>query len=114
MRSRPVFHVTVEAVEDACVIRPVGELDMSTVERLRLPLEAARSDGCTTLLDMSAVRFIDSHGLRVMLEAAQAGEQCGWAWFVVRPSAPVRRLVEITGTAGRLPLVAGAVQMSPR
>jgi anti-sigma B factor antagonist len=106
MRSRPVFHVTVQAVEDACVIRAVGELDMSTIDRLRAPLEAARRDGCTVLLDMSGVSFIDSNGLRLMLEAARATERSDWAWFLVRPSLPVRRLVELTGSASRLPLVA--------
>jgi anti-sigma B factor antagonist len=106
LSPHPVFHVTVEPVEDACVIRAVGEVDMSTVDRLRAPLEAARRDGVTALLDLSGVTFIDSTGLHVMLDAARASEEAGWAWFLVRPSVPVRRLLELTGTERLLPLVA--------
>jgi anti-sigma B factor antagonist len=106
MSPLPAFHVTVEPVEDACVIRAVGDIDMSTVDRLRAPLEAARADGVTVLLDLSAVTFIDSTGLHVMLEAARATEESDWAWFLIRPSAAVRRLVEISGTERLLPVVA--------
>jgi len=107
MRSLDVFTVTLETLEDACVIRATGELDASTRERLRGPLEGARTDGVTVLLDLSGVTFVDSSGLRVLLEAARAAREGGdWAWFLVRPSPAILRLVELTGTASRLPLVA--------
>lgn len=70
MSSLPVFSVSVEPLDDACVVRAVGEIDMSTVGRLRAPLEAARADGVTTLLDLSGVSFIDSSGLHLLLDAA--------------------------------------------
>jgi anti-anti-sigma factor len=99
------FRVTVEPLEDACVMRATGELQADTANRLRSPLGAARNDGVTTLLDLSGVTFIDSAGLRVLLEAARAVDSDEWAWFIVRPSFAVLRLVELSGTAARLPLV---------
>lgn len=105
MASIADFRVTVEPLEDACVMRATGELEASTADSLRSPLAAARHDGVTTLLDLSGVTFIDSAGLRVLLEAAQATDSHGWAWFIVRPSHMVLRLVDLTGTAPRLPLV---------
>jgi anti-anti-sigma factor len=99
------FRVTIEPLEDACVMRATGEFQAGTADRLRLPLEAARHDGVTTLLDLSGVSFIDSVGLRVLLEAARATDADEWAWFIVRPSHAVMRLVELSGTARRLPLV---------
>jgi anti-anti-sigma factor len=99
------FRVTVEPLEDACVMRATGELEASTANGLRSPLAAARHDGLTTLLDLSGVSFIDSAGLRVLLEAALATDSHEWAWFIVRPSRAVLRLVELSGTAPRLPLV---------
>jgi anti-sigma B factor antagonist len=105
MPSPPVFSLTVERLGDACVARPVGELDMASVHRVRAPLEAGRAEGRTTLLDMSRVSFIDSSGLHLLLDMAQSVERYEWAFFVVRPSAPVRRLIELTRTAARLPIV---------
>jgi anti-sigma B factor antagonist len=99
------FRVTVQPLEDACVMRATGELDASTANRLRSPLAAARHDGVTTLLDLSGVTFIDSAGLRVLLEAARATDSHEWAWFIVRPSHVVLRLVELSGSGPRLPLV---------
>jgi anti-anti-sigma factor len=99
------FRVTVEPLEDACVMRATGEFHAGTADRLRLPLEAARHDGVTTLLDLSGVSFIDSVGLRVLLEAARATDADEWAWFIVRPSHAVMALVELSGTARGLPLV---------
>jgi anti-anti-sigma factor len=95
------FRVTIEPLEDACVMRATGEFQAGTADRLRLPLEAARHDGVTTLLDLSGVSFIDSVGLRVLLEAARATDADEWAWFIVRPS----HAVNLSGTARGLPLV---------
>ena len=106
MSFRALFTVTIESLDDACRIRASGELDRSSAERLGSALDAARADGVTTLLDLSAVRFIDSAGLRVLLRSARAVNAHNWAWFIVRASRPVWRLVEVTGTTSQLPLVA--------
>jgi len=103
--SIAVFRVTVEPLEDACVMRATGELDSSTADRLRGPLDAARADGVTTLLDLSGVSFMDSAGLGVLLDAARPSNPDDWAWFIVRPSPVVQRLVALTGVAARLPIV---------
>jgi anti-sigma B factor antagonist len=105
VRSIAVLRVTVEALEDACLIRARGEFDSSTAELLRSPLDAARTDGVTTLVDLAGVSFIDSAGLRVLLEAARASDKHEWPWFIVRPSPAILRLVELSRTAPRLPLV---------
>ena len=98
--------VTIEPLDEACLIRASGELDRSTADRLSSALEAARADGVTTLLDLSAVSFIDSAGLRVLLRSARAVNAHHWGCFIVRASGVVRRLVEVSGTTSRLPLVA--------
>ena len=126
MSSRAPFTVTTEPLDDACRIRASGELDRSSAPRLRSALDAARADGVTTLLDLSAVSFIDSAGLRVLLRSARAVDAHNWAWFIVRASRVVWRLVEVSGTTSQLPLVApaesteriatltGAVSKAPR
>jgi anti-sigma B factor antagonist len=105
VRPIAVLRVTVEALEDARVIRASGEFDSSTAELLRSPLEAARTDRVTTLVDLAGVSFMDSAGLRVLLEAARASNTHEWPCFIVRPSPAVLRLVGLSRTAARLPLV---------
>jgi anti-sigma B factor antagonist len=104
--SLALLRVTIERRDEACLIRATGELDRSTADRLSSALDAARADGVTTLLDLSGVSFIDSAGLRVLLRSARAVDAHHWAWFIVRASSVVRRLVELSGTTSRLPLVA--------
>ena len=106
MSPVPLFRVTVEQLEKTCLIRASGELDRSTADRLGSALDAARADGVTTLLDLSAVSFIDSAGLRVLLRSARAVDAHDWAWFIVRASSAVWRLFELSGTRSQLPLVA--------
>ena len=111
MRSLARFSLTIEQLGDTCLIRASGDLDMSTADRLSSALDAAQGDEVTTLLDLSAVNFIDSAGLRVLLRSAQAADAHQWAWRIVRASSAVWRLAELSGTTSRLPL--GAPPKSP-
>jgi anti-anti-sigma factor len=104
--SFALLRVTIEPLDEACLVRASGELDVSTADRLSSALDAARRDGVLTLLDLSAVSFMDSAGLRVLLRSARSVDVHHWPWFIVRPSRAVRRLLEVSGTASRLPLVA--------
>ena len=106
MSPVPLFRVTVEPLEETCLIKAGGELDRSTADRLSSALDAARADGVTTLLDLSAVSFIDTAGLRVLLCSGAAFDAHDRAWFIVGASSAVWRVVELTGTRSQLPLVA--------
>ena len=99
------LRVTVESVEDACLIRVAGEVDASTAGELRGHIRAARDDQTTVLVDLAEVDFMDSTGLRVLLDASRSSAMAKWPFFIVRPSETVRRLIDLTGTAGSLPLV---------
>ena len=105
MSSLGLLRVTIEPVDEACLIRASGELDRCTADRLSSALDAARADEVTTLLDLSAVSFIDSAGLRVLLRTARAIDAHHWGCLIVRASGVVLRLVEVSGTTSRLPLV---------
>ena len=115
MSPVPRFRVTVERLEETCLIQASGELDRSTADRLNSALDAARADGVTALLDLSAVSFIDSAGLRVLLRSARAIDAHAWAWFIVRASSVVWRLVALSGTRSQLPLVAppSSIRIAP-
>jgi anti-anti-sigma factor len=94
-----LVHVTAEPLEDAIIVRVTGEIDLSTVDVLRRELDAVHADAATVLLDLSAVTFMDSTGLHLLLEASHSSAVSDWGFFVVRPSRAVRRLIELSGTA---------------
>jgi len=100
-----LLRITVEAVEEARLVRVAGELDASTAEDLRAHVGAARDERTTLLLDLADVKFIDSSGLRVLLDASRAAANTGWSFFIVRPSSMVQRLITLTGSASELALV---------
>ncbi len=106
MSPLPLFRVTVEPLEETCLVCAGGELDRGTAERLSSALDGARADGMTVLLDLSAVSFIDSTGLRILLSSARPADTHDWAFLIVRASSAVWRLVELTNTEAQLPLVA--------
>jgi anti-sigma B factor antagonist len=103
------FRVTIEPAEHACLIRPAGELEMWSAPVLRRELDDAREVERPVLLDLSEVTFIDSTGLEVLLDMSLESAAGDWAFFIVRPSEPVLRLIELSGTADRLTLVDSAV-----
>ena len=78
-----------------------GEADVTgqAVEDV-LAAEAAK-DPALLLVDLSAVSFMDSWSLHVVLRAMRGRRVAGAAAGLVCPSGPVRRVLELTG-AGQL------------
>jgi anti-anti-sigma factor len=72
--------------------RLVGEIDLSNATRLR-PLAKGDSD---LFLDLSELRFMDSTGLRALIELCQKLRPHRNV-ILLRPSEGVRRLFEVTG-----------------
>lgn len=87
-------------------IRLEGELDVGTVELLQDELAAGLDSDCErVLVDLSALRFIDSTGLWILLEAQSLGEQAGDRLSFLRPGGAARRVLEIAGVDERLRFV---------
>jgi anti-anti-sigma factor len=104
--SHELLRITVEGIEDARLMRVAGEVDASTAAELRRHLEGVRADRATLLLDLADVAFMDSTGLRVLLDASAAAATSGWPFFIVRASAAVQRLIALTSTGAELAVVA--------
>ena len=76
-----------------------GEIDSYTAADLSARLV---DDPPIDVLDLAGVTFIDSSGLRVLVEAHQARTARGSRLVLRSPSASVQRLLEISGLAGHL------------
>lgn len=79
-----------------------GEIDAHTAPTLATAMVELPSG--VVRLDMADVSFMDSSGLRVLMEATARAREGGGDLVVVRPSAAVARLVEISGLGEQLRL----------
>jgi anti-sigma B factor antagonist len=89
---------------EAIVIAPAGEVDLVTVHDLRSALLSAVQETRRLVLDLRNVTFMDSSGLRLLVETQQLSDQDGFALAVVRGPASLERLFAVTGLDGRLDL----------
>ena len=100
------FRIDVEPSRDSVRVAPVGELDIATVEKLRAEVDRLRESGFTKLvLDLRGVRFLDSTGLRLVLELDGAARADSHELCVIRGSDVVHRIFEVTQVAERLNFV---------
>jgi anti-sigma B factor antagonist len=81
-----------------------GELDLSTAPLLEAALLAAEATGATAItLDIDAVSFIDSTGLRVLLEAHARSETDSRRLRLTRGSDQAQRLFSLAAVDDILP-----------
>jgi len=99
----PTLTVEVRPDRERVIVAPFGEIDLGTVGMVRERLEELEAAGFEKLvLDLRGVTFIDSTGLRLVLdEARNTGIQFG---VIPGPDA-VQRVFELTGTAEALPFI---------
>ena len=98
------FGIDVREGPEGTVVTPRGELDMATAGELRDTLDAV--DGPLTL-DLSALRFVDTSGLRLVLEVTDQARRAGRAFAVVPGIPAVQRLFEVAGVTELVPFTEG-------
>jgi anti-anti-sigma factor len=80
-----------------------GELDAGSAPQLGEAIAQAASTGTALHLDLGAVDFIDSSGLRVVAEAVRLAKQDGRDFRISAMSDAVRRVFEVSGLTRQLP-----------
>ncbi len=79
------------------ILTPDGELDLATAPVLEARLAEAESTNPELIvIQMTAVGFIDSTGLRVLLSAAARARAGGWRFQISAPAEQVSKLLELT------------------
>lgn len=97
------FHVEEQRQNGRRVLVLRGELDLETAAEL----EAQLSGDVDTVVDLCALSFMDSTGVRVLVRAAQRAKEAGWRLEVRNPQTEVRRLIKLVGIAELLGLRSG-------
>jgi anti-anti-sigma factor len=89
------------------VLRLRGENDASVAHRVRSDLTSAVNGDAPVVVDLTAATSLDAAVVRILLDALAACEARERLLVLLLPAAgdsPVRRLFEITGLAGLLPI----------
>ena len=100
------FRVDVEPERDSVRVAPVGELDIATVDKLQAEVVQLLDGGFAKIvLDLRGVRFLDSTGLRLVLELDAAARSASHELCVIRGTDVVHRIFEVTQVEDRLNFV---------
>jgi anti-sigma B factor antagonist len=96
-------------IEESCrngvvVLRLRGDLDLASADAVAGRLEALSAAGEPVLLDLDSLAFMDSSGLRVVLQAAEISRTSGWRFTLTPGSEQVRNLFASAGVTDRLPI----------
>jgi anti-sigma B factor antagonist len=81
------------------VVRMTGELDVATAPDFERLLVRQRPPGQRVVLDLSELRFMDSTGLRVLLQARRAAADGQWRLELRSIPPNIRRLFELSGVS---------------
>jgi anti-sigma B factor antagonist len=80
------------------VLELAGELDLAAADALRSELEALEASAPeATVVDLSALRFVDSTGLSVLFDAVERASAEGRRLTFTRSSPEVERTLRLTG-----------------
>ena len=90
--------------DDRVVLALSGELDLATAEDLRRAAVRAEASGRQRLVvDLSALQFIDSSGIHLIVQLANRMRARGPELSVVRGPDPVHRVFELCRLDQELP-----------
>lgn len=106
MISQPLLSVELGRANGKVIVRLDGELDVSTAPKLHEVLADAVSQEASgpVILDLSALSFVDSTGLSVLVSTNNRLKDSGRILILQSAQPIVRRLLEVTGLTEVFPM----------
>ncbi|GAB3207244.1 STAS domain-containing protein [Marinactinospora thermotolerans] len=103
----PALKITSRTHDDGTVLVLEGEVDIATEDEFRtavLDAVSERPHG-RVVLDCDLLRFIDSSGLRVLIQCHKAAKERHSRLFVASASERVAQILHVTALDTRIPVV---------
>jgi len=98
------LHLRSERDGDVHYIALRGELDLANAEDVQRELKRVEStDAKAIVVDLQQLSFLDSTGIRLLLEAQARSMQDGQRLSLLRAPEIVQRVLRIAGVEDRLP-----------
>jgi anti-anti-sigma factor len=102
----PPFRVDVELEREFVRVCPSGEIDIATTGTVRERIAELMEEGFRCILvDLREATFLDSTGLRLMVDFDASSRTAGWRFAIIAGPPEVQRAFEVTGLLARLPFV---------
>lgn len=102
-RMAPPFTIASVMHGGDLVVTLAGELDYHTAPQLADVLDRRVAEGQTVLIDLTALDFIDSSGMRVILLVWKRSQRDGFDLRLTRSSETVMSTFAVAGLIGELP-----------
>ncbi|MEU9560309.1 STAS domain-containing protein [Streptomyces fumanus] len=91
--------------EDVALLTVEGYLDVDTATEFQHHLANQLHHGRRHfLLDLSAVPFMDSSGMNIILRVYQEARELPGSVHIIRPTSAVRRILDLTGVSITVPV----------
>lgn len=87
--------INVEERQDATIVFLTGEIDLQTSPDVRKALLAHLAKGKSVIVDMSAVKYIDSSGVASLVEAYQMARQDDLRFALAQVGAGAMRVLQL-------------------
>lgn len=91
------FTCTARQSEQQITVTVTGDVDLAAYPALEAEAGVWGGAGTDVVLDCSEVTFMDSMGLRVLVQIWQAVTEAGHTLTLADPSIPVMRVLELAG-----------------
>jgi anti-sigma B factor antagonist len=106
MTQMPSVDITIESSEDEVRLTLTGDIDLAGVAALeRARAKALDGHPDSMLIDLRGVNFVDSSGLRFLLQTERAARSHGCTLRLLRPADSAMQVFVVTGAERHLPFV---------
>ena len=103
------FEVQIEPAREAVRLHPQGELDLATAPALKQQVIELVEVGFDHLvIDLRGLSFIDSTGIAMLVWLTEQSQAAEWTLSMIQGRGQVDRILQISGTAERLPFAQAA------
>jgi anti-anti-sigma factor len=108
--ASPPYSLSSVHADGRTVLAVSGEIDIATVDEVAAAVRDELVEG-PLLLDLHGLSFIDSSGLRMLIDLLRESEQAGWSLTIANElHANVKRLLNMAGILDMLPFDGGGPQ----
>ncbi len=98
------LHITTRTDDDGVVLVLNGEIDMASEEEFHRVVQDTLESvpHARVVLDCSQLRFVDSSGLRVLIQSHRSAKERGVGFFIAAVTDRLAQILRVTGIDTRI------------
>ena len=101
------LNVRIVTARDQALVLPAGELDLAAARELEAAVGGALDGHKELVVDLRGVTFLDTEGLKSLVEAARVAEEQHVTFRLVPGRRSVEQIFDLTGTRSLFEFVDG-------